>query len=139
MRREPLNLRIVVLHAEPAQCAALCDFISDEVGFHVVGGVAGGEELLRLLAIVPTHILVLDLSSVGSEAPALLAGVRAASPGSAILLVADGQSPAELEDLMTHGATGYLASARAAHELTAALRTVGMGRRYRPGGAPAPA
>jgi DNA-binding NarL/FixJ family response regulator len=125
-------MNIAVLHAQQEQRFALCDFIADEVGFRIVGDVAGGTEALDLLRVTAAHVLVVDLDSVGAEAPHLISAARALSPATSILLLVHDQPHAELEGLMERGAGGYLPMERARVELVAALRTIGIGRRYRP-------
>lgn len=133
----PTSLSIAVLHAHPAQCEALCDAIADEVGFRVVGGAGNGEELLAILRGAVAHVLVLDLASAGEDAQALVSAVRAESPRTGVLLLLHGQGAAQVEPLMARGAGGYLEMARAGSDMAAALRTIGMGRRYLPDAPPA--
>lgn len=128
----PTRLNIAVLHAQQDHRFALCDFIADEVGFRIVGDVVGDTEALDLLRVTAAHVLVVDLESVGAEAPHLITAARALSPATCILLLVRGQSVTELEELMDRGAGGYLSMDRARDELVAALRTIGMGRCYRP-------
>lgn len=125
-------MNIAVLHGQQEHRFALCDFIADEVGFRIVGNVPGGNEALDLLRVTAAHVLVVDLDSVGAEAPHLISAARALSPATSILLLVQGQPHAELEGLMERGAGGYLPMDRARDELVAALRTIGIGRRYRP-------
>ncbi|MEJ5991684.1 hypothetical protein WG902_16895 [Ramlibacter sp. PS3R-8] len=134
----PTSMNIAVLHAQQEHRFALCDFIADEVGFRIVGDVAGDTEALELLRVTAAHVLVVDLESVGAEAPHLITAARALSPVTCILLLVRGQPVAELEELMERGAGGYLSMDRARVELVAALRTIGMGRPYRPPAASEP-
>jgi DNA-binding NarL/FixJ family response regulator len=128
----PSSMNIAVLHAQDEHRYALCDFIADEVGFRIVGDARGDTEALDLLRITSAHVLVVDLETVGPEAPHLISAARAASPGTSILLLVREQPAEELEELMARGAGGYVSIERARVELVAALRTIGMGRRYRP-------
>jgi two-component system, NarL family, invasion response regulator UvrY len=128
----PVTINIAVLHGQAPHREALCDFIADEVGFHVVGGADTAAATLDLMRVVPAHVLVVDLESAGDGALELLSSARALSPGPGILLLVHGQPLALIEELMARGAAGYLETARVATQLTAALRTIGMGRRYLP-------
>jgi DNA-binding NarL/FixJ family response regulator len=128
----PTTINIAVLHAQEPLCEALCDFIADEVGFRVIGGSGSAPAAVELLRNATTHVLVVDLASVGDGATQLLLAVREASPGTSVLLMVQDQPTGELAELMARGAGGYLATARASADLPAALRTIGMGRRYRP-------
>lgn len=131
----PTTLNIAVLHRELSQREALCDYIADEVGFRVVGHTAGGDHALALLAAADPriHVLVVDFDSVEAGAAAhFIPSLRALSPGTAVLLLLPGPPGPEVEALLAHGVSGYLDAGRTAVELTPALRTIGMGRRYRP-------
>lgn len=128
----PVTINTAVLHGQAPQREALCDFIADAVGFHVVGGADTAAAALDLMRVVPTHVLVVDLESAGDGASQLLAAARALSPGPGILLLVGGQPLALLEELLARGAGGYLETARITTDLCAALRTIGMGRRYVP-------
>lgn len=128
----PGTLHIAVLHAQASQREALCDFIADEVGFRVVGGRGSAAEALDLMRNAATHVLLVDLDSVGAAAQDLLTSARDASPGTGILLIVDGAPACDLDALMARGAGGWLRATEARAELVPALRTIGMGRRYRP-------
>ena len=130
----PAMINIAVLHADSAQCEALCDFIAD-AGFRVVGGRATGPDCLDLMRTATTHVLVLDFESFADEAGTLLSAVRAASPGTGILVLLRGESPAHLDELTARGAGGFIDGQRAGMDLPAALRTIAMGRRYLPAAA----
>jgi DNA-binding NarL/FixJ family response regulator len=127
----PATINIAVLHGEAQQCEALCDFISDSgVGFRVVGGTQSAADAEDLLRMNSANVLVVDLESVGEGAAELLSSVRALSPGTGILLLVRDQPLEQLEELLARGAGGFLETERASSELVAALRTLGMGRRY---------
>jgi DNA-binding NarL/FixJ family response regulator len=128
----PGTINIAIVHANDAQREALCDFVADEVGFRIVGGAVSGPAALDLMRDTLVHILVLHLESLPGGAETLITDVRALSPHTGILLLLGGPPHLALDDLMLRGATGYLSAARIATDMTAALRTIGMGRRYRP-------
>jgi DNA-binding NarL/FixJ family response regulator len=128
----PGTIRVAVVHADGAQRDALADFISDAIGFKVVGGSAEGEEALQFVRTAPVNVLVVDIESLGDQAAAWIATARAESPAAGILLLVHGQPPAVVQDLMLRGAAGYVEVSRLATDLVAALRTLGMGRRYLP-------
>ena len=128
----PTTINIAIVHSEPAERDALCDFIADEVGFRVVGGSGPGPDALELVRSGRVHVVVIDLDSVPYGAGDLIADLRAAAPGSGVLLLVGGDQAGQLPDLMQRGATGYVENARIPTHLTAALRTIGMGHRYVP-------
>jgi DNA-binding NarL/FixJ family response regulator len=127
----PATINIAVLHQEAQQCEALCDFIADSgVGFRVVGGTHSAAEAVDLLRTTSANVLVVDLESVGEGAAELLSSTRALSPGTGILLLVRDHPLEQLEELMARGAGGFLEADRASAGIVAALRTLGMGRRY---------
>jgi DNA-binding NarL/FixJ family response regulator len=128
----PGTINVAVLHAEPSQREALCDFIADAGGFRIVGSAGSDADILELMPVIAAHVLVIDLDSVSEGAVHLLSSVRALSPRTGILLLVQGRPPEPLEELVARGAGGSIQVARAAAELPAALRTIAMGRRYLP-------
>jgi two-component system invasion response regulator UvrY len=135
----PGTINIAVVHAHTDERHALSDFIADAVGFRVVGDTEPGPDLLDLLRASVIHVLVLDLESFSAGSTDFLLAARAASPGTGILLLVRGQPGEWVEELMLRGATGYVQADRIHADLVAALRTVGMGRRYLPRLDPEPA
>ena len=130
----PGTIRVAVVHADAAQRDTLADFISDAIGFKVVGGSAEGEEALQFVRTAPVNVMVVDLESLGDQAAEWIATARAESPAAGILLLVHAQSSGVVQDLMQRGAAGYVEISRITTDLVAALRTIGMGRRYVPQG-----
>jgi DNA-binding NarL/FixJ family response regulator len=128
----PSTINIAVVHAQADERHALSDYIADEVGFRVVGDTEPGAALLDLLRASVIHVLVVDLESFSAGSIDFLLAARAASPSTGILLVVRGQPGEWLDELMLRGAAGYVQEARIHTDLVAALRTIGMGRRYLP-------
>ena len=130
----PGPIRVAVVHADAAQRDALCDFIADAIGFRVVGETFQGGDVLQLMPSRPVNVLVVDLESLGDQAAAWIAAAKIESPGAGILLLVHAQPLAAVQDLLQRGAAGYVQIGSIATELVAALRTIGMGRRYVPQG-----
>jgi DNA-binding NarL/FixJ family response regulator len=135
----PSTINIAVVHAQADERHALSDYIADEVGFRVVGDSGPGPDLLDLLRASVIHVLVLDLESFSVGSTEFLLSARAASPATGILLLVNGQPTDWLDELMLRGAAGYVHAGRIHADLVAALRTIGMGRRYLPRLDPEPA
>lgn len=135
----PTTLNVAVVHAQADERHALSDFIADAVGFRVVGDTVPGDALLDMLRASTIHVLVLDLESFSAGTTDFVSSARAASPATGILLLVRAQPAEWLDELMLRGATGYVQAARIHADLVAALRTVGMGRRYLPRLDPEPA
>ena len=128
----PTTINIAVAHAQAAERHALSDFIADEVGFRVVGDADPGPDLIELLRSGSIHVLVLDIEGFSTGTTDFITSARAASPATGILLLVGNPSNQWLDEMMARGAAGYVQAARIGTELVAALRTVGMGRRYLP-------
>jgi two-component system invasion response regulator UvrY len=128
----PSTINIAVVHAQADERHALSDYIADEVGFRVIGDTVPGPALLDLLRASVIHVLVLDLESFSAGTTDFISSARAASPATGILLLVRGQPGEWLDELMLRGAAGYVQAERIHSDLVAALRTIGMGRRYLP-------
>jgi len=125
----PGTINIVVLHAHAAQREALCDFIADQVGLRVIGATGRALEVPDLLRAAPVHVLVVHHASIGEGAADLIGSARAVSPGSGVLMLTAADAAPQLA---LPGAAAWLEEARVDAELVVALRTIAMGRRYRP-------
>jgi DNA-binding NarL/FixJ family response regulator len=128
----PGTINIVVLHAQATQRETLCDFIADQVGLRVIGATARALEVPDLLRAAPVHVLVVHHASIGEGASELVVAARAVSPGCGILLLTTGVAASEPSDLALPAAAACLEEERVDAELVGALRTIAMGRRYRP-------
>jgi DNA-binding NarL/FixJ family response regulator len=129
----PGTINIVVLHAQATQRETLCDFIADQVGLRVIGATARALEVPDLLrAAPPVHVLVMHHASIGEGASELIGAARAVSPGCGILILTTGDAEAAPSDLALPAAAACLEEERVGAELVGALRTIAMGRRYRP-------
>jgi DNA-binding NarL/FixJ family response regulator len=128
----PSTIDIAVVYREPAERGALCDFISDQVGFRLVGDSGGGDDAIDLMRNKRIHVMILDLQSLAGNALEAMGALRAQAPGAGVLLLVRDEAAALVEGLMQRGATGYLEAHRIAGELVPAVRTIAMGRRYRP-------
>jgi DNA-binding NarL/FixJ family response regulator len=127
----PSTINIAVMHGQAAEREALCDLIADEVGFRVVGECSELHEALELMR-PGVHVLVIDLGTLPDASFEWIATARATCPATGILLLVREPPDQALEALLLRGATGYLEYARIAADISAALRTIGMGRRYQP-------
>jgi DNA-binding NarL/FixJ family response regulator len=128
----PGTINIVVLHAQSTQREALCDFIADQVGLRVIGATARALEVPDLLRAAPVHVLVMHHASVGDEVAELILAARSVAPGCGILVLTTAEASAAPALLALPAAAACLEEARIEGELVGAVRTIAMGRRYRP-------
>ena len=128
----PGTINIVVLHAQSPGREALCDFLSDQVGLRVVGGTGLAPEVPDLLRAAVVHVLIVHHTSLGEDAADLIDAARLVSPGSGVLLLTSSEAGGLPQGLLLPGAAAVIAETQVEDELVGALRTIAMGRRYRP-------
>lgn len=128
----PGIINIVVLHPQVREREALCDFLSDQVGLRVVGGTGRAPEVPDLLRAAAVHVLIVHHTSLGADTAGLIDAARLVSPGSGVLLLTAADAAGLPGGLMLRGATACIEETRVEDELVGALRTIAMGRRYRP-------
>lgn len=127
----PSTINIAVLHQDRAARESLCDFIADQVGFRVVGGTAHVPQLADVLRASPVHVLVVHHASAALAVVELIGSARALSPGAGVVVLL-GLGAEDLPAEMLPVGAACLAEDRVGAELVGALRTIAMGRRWRP-------
>lgn len=130
----PSTIRVGIVDDEQALRDSLGDYLSDQVGFVVVGEAACGSDALRMAAGTSMHVLVVDLGLSGAAAVDALCELRAHAPGVALLVLSKVHADEHAAALIRNGASAYLDKNAERGEIVAALRMLAMGRRCIPPG-----
>jgi two-component system response regulator NreC len=93
----------------------------------VVGEAGTGPEAVERAATAAPDVLCLDLSMPGGGAAATIQQVKAASPGTRILVLSMHDDPAYVRSALTAGADGYLLKTAAGTVLVGAVHRVARG------------
>jgi two-component system invasion response regulator UvrY len=112
--------------------SGLRQYLEDQVDLRVVGEASNGSEAVTLVASRRVDVLLLDLAMPGQSGNDAIPSLRAASPGTGILVLSG--YPAELyaRQLIRQGANGYLNKECPPREIVEAIRVVARGRSYLP-------
>ncbi|CAB1127792.1 putative DNA-binding transcriptional activator DevR/DosR [Candidatus Hydrogenisulfobacillus filiaventi] len=121
-----------VIDPDPILRRGLRAVLGPAAGITVLGESAGVAEALAAWARQVPAVVVLEPAALGPQAPAAVAGLRAAGPH--VLLLAERPAAGEMERLLLAGAGGYLAKTAGGEVLAAAVRSVAAGHRVLDGG-----
>jgi DNA-binding NarL/FixJ family response regulator len=106
----------------------LCALIDGQPGLTVVGQ-AGGVGSLGQVTPTP-DVVVTEIELADARGPDVIRLLRAALPGSSILVLTLVDSPARVQAVLAAGADGYLLKTSCGAELTAGIRAVAFGTTY---------
>lgn len=116
-------ITVVVADDEPALREALAELIGATPGFALAGtapDAAGAVEQCRLHR---PDVAVLDVDMPGGGRMAAL-GIRAASPGTRLVVLSGADDPATREEMAHAGAQAYVVKSAAGSQLLDTLRAV---------------
>ncbi|WP_066905551.1 response regulator [Millisia brevis] len=92
--------------------------------FRVVGESSSSSGAVRLAGELRPHLLLLDVQIDAGDVVATVAGIRRASPDTAVVMLSMHDSPDLLRRLLPLGIRGYLLKSTGWRELIAALETI---------------
>ena len=98
--------------------------------YTVTAEAESGEEALRLLAVQPINLVIMDISMPGMGGLACIREIRARYPAVKILVLSMHEDEEYIYKAMQYGAMGYLPKTSADNELFDALQALSQGRRY---------
>ena len=98
--------------------------------YTVTAEAESGEEALRLLAVQPIDLVIMDISMPGMGGLACIREIRARYPAVKILVLSMHEDEEYIYKAMQYGAMGYLPKTSADNELFDALQALSRGRRY---------
>lgn len=104
--------------------------LTQDQGFDIVAESATVPETLQAVQGHRPGVLVLDLTMGGRSSLPVIPELRAASPGTRILVLTMQEDPAFAREALRAGAAGYLLKEAAGEELLAAARQVSQGATY---------
>ena len=127
----PSTINIAIVHADTSARGSLCDFITDQVGFRVVGDAGQALQLPDPQRDAPVHVVVVHHADAAQEGLRRIGAARALLPQAGVVVVLAPGAEALPQDGVPAGAA-CLQEERVPAELVGALRTIAMGRRYTP-------
>ena len=133
--RDPIGERIRVLIADDHRLFAesLKLMLEVEQEIDVVGYAADGGEAISLSVLLRPDVVVMDLDMPVMDGIDATAGVRAASPGTAVVIVTGSTDPRDAARAQAAGASAYVPKEASVEVLRETVCTVAPSPAQRPG------
>lgn len=110
--------------------AGLRALLNAEPGLQVVGEATDGQETLRLANELHPDVVLLDISMPGPGGIEVTRQLKAALPGTRVLILTVHEDESLLREAMRAGAAGYITKRAIKPELINAIHAVGRGDLY---------
>jgi DNA-binding NarL/FixJ family response regulator len=107
-------------------------FLAQQNDIQVVGTATNGPQLLPRVEALQPHVLLLDLRLPKIDRLAMLPKIRAKSPSTKILILADFCDEEFMARALQHGIQGWVLNAAPPTELVKAIRTTHAGELWAP-------
>ncbi|GJG86520.1 DNA-binding response regulator [Gemmatimonadetes bacterium T265] len=123
-------IRVLVCDDHAVVREGIRHVLAGEPGFEVVAEAANGEQALTLAAAHRPDVVVLDVTMPGESGLRVAPKLRAAVPGTRVLILSMHDNAEYVREGVRAGASGYLLKDSAAAELRLAVRAVHAGGTY---------
>ncbi|WP_267901889.1 response regulator transcription factor [Microbacterium aerolatum] len=123
------QIRIVIVDDQAMLRGAIAALLELEDDLAVVGVAGDGEEAVRVVAESTPDVCLMDIQMPGMDGIAATQAVRAASPGTRVLIVTTFARPGYLRAALDAGASGFVVKDAPAEQLAEAVRRVHAGLR----------
>ncbi|MBC3763010.1 response regulator transcription factor [Quadrisphaera oryzae] len=123
------SLRLLLADDQALVRGALAALLQLESDLDVVAEVSRGDEVVAVVREHRPDVALLDVEMPGLDGIAATAAVRAACPGTRVLVVTTFGRPGYLRRAMEAGASGFVVKDTPARELADAVRRVAAGLR----------
>jgi DNA-binding NarL/FixJ family response regulator len=120
-------ITVLLAHQEKSIRNTYLALLGPEKGIQVVAEARSGLEVIRAMAKLHPHILLLDLNLSPRSGVSLIRVLRQKSPGTKVIVLGHGTSEARMLKALSHGALGYLEDKLVTTFLVKAVRSVGTG------------
>lgn len=124
-----VSIRIVIADDQALVRGALAALLELEHDIEVVGVAADGAEALSLVTSLAPDVCLMDIQMPGIDGIEATRRLRAACPGTRVLVVTTFARPGYLRSALDAGASGFMAKDAPAEELADAVRRVHSGLR----------
>ena len=125
-----MTIRILLADDEHLIRTALAQMLDLEDDLSVVAQAASGDEALAMAARVKLDVAVLALQMPGPDGITVAAGLAAADPPCASVIVTSHGRPGHLKRALAHGVRGFLPKTTSAATLAEVVRTIHAGGRH---------
>lgn len=129
MVTDAAQIRIVIVDDQAMLRGAIAALLELEGDLAVVGVAGDGEEAVRVVAESTPDVCLMDIQMPGMDGISATRAVRAASPGTRVLIVTTFARPGYLRAALDAGASGFVVKDAPAEQLAEAVRRVHAGLR----------
>ena len=129
MVTDAAQIRIVIVDDQAMLRGAIAALLELEDDLAVVGVAGDGEGAVRVVAESTPDVCLMDIQMPGMDGIAATRAVRAASPGTRVLIVTTFARPGYLRAALDAGASGFVVKDAPAEQLADAVRRVHAGLR----------
>lgn len=123
------SIRLVIADDQALVRGALGALLDLEVDLEVVGLAADGAQALRLVDELAPDVCLMDIQMPGLDGVQATRALRAANPGTRVLIVTTFARPGYLRSALDAGASGFIVKDSPAEKLADAVRRVHLGMR----------
>jgi len=120
-------LRVLVVDDHEMFSEALALVFGRQPGIELVASLPAGEEAVARCRDEAPDVVLMDLDLPGMDGIEATRRIRAASPGTRVVVLSAMESPTLIVSAMAAGASGYLPKTRAADDLVAVVRRAAAG------------
>ncbi|WP_067202420.1 response regulator transcription factor [Microbacterium sp. XT11] len=124
-----MSIRLVIVDDQALVRGAMGALLDLEDDLAVVGMAADGAEALRLVAELAPDVCLMDVQMPGMDGIETTRMLRAANPGTRVLVVTTFARPGYLRTALDAGASGFIVKDTPAEKLADAVRRVHSGMR----------
>ncbi|MBI5611073.1 MAG: response regulator transcription factor [Deltaproteobacteria bacterium] len=123
-------MRILLVDDHTIVRQGLLALLGTAPGLAVVGEAGSAAEAIALAGELLPDVAVMDLSLPDRPGPEAIAGVRAASPDTEVLVLSMHDGEDYVRPALRAGARGYLVKGSGLHDLVAAIHAVALGHTF---------
>ncbi len=123
-------IRVLLADDEVLLREAVMALLSLEDGIEIVGTAQDGRDAVALVARTRPDVAVLDLEMPRMDGVEAATAIRAAAPGTRVVLLTRHARPAILRRALNAGVSAFVTKATSVKELPSILRQVSRGGRY---------
>lgn len=121
------GIRVLLADDHPVVREGLRGMLSAEPDIDVVGEAASGDEAVAVSRSLRPDVILMDLRMPGGDGVSAITRIRAAQPGTAIMVLTTFDTDGDILRAVEAGATGYLLKDTPRSELARAVRAAARG------------
>jgi DNA-binding NarL/FixJ family response regulator len=125
-----MNSRILVADDHPLLRQGMCTLVASIPGYVVVGEAVNGRDAIQQTLVLQPDLLLLDLSLPDIAGPDVISQIRRKLPLQKIIALSDSRGDIHASEALRAGCHGFLLKDTTFEEVSLAIKTVFLGRRF---------